>query len=68
MNAIRPYRPADRDALYAICIRTGDAGRDATALYRHPVSCPTSSPGPTYCSNQNSHLFSSTPKTGPPAI
>ena len=34
MKAIRPYRPANRGALRAICIRTGDAGQDATALYR----------------------------------
>lgn len=46
MNAIRPYRPADRDALYAICIRTGDAGRDATALYRDPRILPDIFTGP----------------------
>jgi hypothetical protein len=34
--AIRPYRPADRDAVYAICLGTGDAGGDASALYRDP--------------------------------
>jgi GNAT superfamily N-acetyltransferase len=33
---IRPYRPADRDALYDICLRTADAGGDATGLYRDP--------------------------------
>ena len=27
------YRPADRDDLYAVCLRTGDAGEDATGLY-----------------------------------
>lgn len=36
MAEIRPYRAADRDALYAICLKTGAAGQDATALYRHP--------------------------------
>lgn len=46
MNTIRPYRPADRNALYAICIRTGDAGRDATALYRDPVILPDIFTGP----------------------
>lgn len=30
--AIRPARPADREALFDICLRTADAGRDATAL------------------------------------
>jgi len=30
------YRPEDRAALYDVCLRTGDAGRDATALYRDP--------------------------------
>ncbi len=33
---IRPYRPADLDALYQICLRTGRNGGDATALYRDP--------------------------------
>ena len=33
---IRPYRPADLDALYQICLRTGRNGDDATALYRDP--------------------------------
>lgn len=36
MTEIRPYRAADREALYAICLKTGDAGRDATALYADP--------------------------------
>lgn len=33
---IRPYRPADLDALYQICLLTGHNGGDATALYRDP--------------------------------
>ncbi len=33
---IRTARAEDVDALYAICLRTGDAGRDASALYRDP--------------------------------
>ncbi|HSM94697.1 MAG TPA: GNAT family N-acetyltransferase [Rhizomicrobium sp.] len=36
MPQIRPLRHEDRDALYAICLKTGDAGQDATALYRDP--------------------------------
>lgn len=31
---VRPYRPADLPALYDICLRTADAGEDATASYR----------------------------------
>lgn len=31
---LRPARPADSAALYAICLRTGDTGRDATVFYR----------------------------------
>ena len=46
MNAIRPYRPSDHDALYTICIRTGDAGRDATALYPDPRILPDIFVGP----------------------
>ncbi|HJR24887.1 MAG TPA: GNAT family N-acetyltransferase [Acidimicrobiales bacterium] len=30
---IRPVRPADHDALYDICLRTGDAGGDATPVF-----------------------------------
>lgn len=33
---IRPARASDRPALDAICLRTGDLGGDATALYRDP--------------------------------
>ncbi len=33
MEVIRAYRPTDLDALYRICLETGDAGRDASALY-----------------------------------
>lgn len=36
MPAIRSLRTADRDALYAICLKTGLAGADATHLYRDP--------------------------------
>lgn len=36
MFDIRPARSADRDALYRICLQTGDSGQDATALYRDP--------------------------------
>jgi ribosomal protein S18 acetylase RimI-like enzyme len=33
---IRPYQPTDLDALYEICLRTGAAGRDATAMVEDP--------------------------------
>lgn len=32
--AIRPYRPADREALYDICMRTGNVGGDARGVFR----------------------------------
>lgn len=32
MLTIRSYRPRDLDALYAICLRTGAAGQDATTM------------------------------------
>jgi len=35
MSHIRPYRAADRDHLADICLRTGDAGADATGLHAH---------------------------------
>lgn len=34
---IRAYRPEDRDALYEVCLRTGDAGQDATGLTGDPT-------------------------------
>jgi ribosomal protein S18 acetylase RimI-like enzyme len=34
---IRPYRADDLDALYEICLRTGAAGGDATALVEDPL-------------------------------
>jgi ribosomal protein S18 acetylase RimI-like enzyme len=33
---IRPYRPSDLDALYRICLLTGDNGQDGTSLYQDP--------------------------------
>jgi GNAT superfamily N-acetyltransferase len=33
---IRPYRPADRDDVYDVCLRTSDSGGDGTGLYRDP--------------------------------
>jgi ribosomal protein S18 acetylase RimI-like enzyme len=34
--ALRRYQAADRPSLYAICLRTGDRGRDASATSCHP--------------------------------
>jgi ribosomal protein S18 acetylase RimI-like enzyme len=34
MVRIRPYRASDLDTLYDICLATGDAGADASHLYR----------------------------------
>ncbi|MCS5713803.1 GNAT family N-acetyltransferase [Herbiconiux sp. CPCC 205716] len=36
LRAFDPARPGDRAAVLAICVRTGDAGRDATALHPDP--------------------------------
>jgi len=33
---LRPYRPGDIEALYDICTRTGDNGRDASAKLQRP--------------------------------
>ncbi|MDR2998448.1 MAG: GNAT family N-acetyltransferase [Microbacterium sp.] len=32
MPQIRPYRPADRDGLYDVCVKTADSGSDATGI------------------------------------
>ncbi|MEV6260461.1 GNAT family N-acetyltransferase [Streptomyces sp. NPDC051784] len=37
---VRPYRPADREALADICIRTADGGDDSTHLYPDPGLMP----------------------------
>jgi ribosomal protein S18 acetylase RimI-like enzyme len=34
--SIRPYQPKDVDAVYEVCLKTGDAGQDATHLYKDP--------------------------------
>jgi ribosomal protein S18 acetylase RimI-like enzyme len=34
---IRSFRSGDESALYCVCLQTGDAGRDATALYDDPL-------------------------------
>ncbi len=33
---LRPYRAADNDSLYAICLATGDSGKDASHLHHDP--------------------------------
>ena len=33
---IRPYVPEDFDAVYRVCLETGDAGQDATDLFEDP--------------------------------
>ncbi|MGW8484667.1 GNAT family N-acetyltransferase [Microbacterium sp. NPDC055903] len=33
MVRIRPYRPADRAALFEVCVKTADAGSDATGIF-----------------------------------
>lgn len=36
MVEIRPYAPGDLDALYDICLKTGEHGADASGLYTDP--------------------------------
>ncbi|HZC15597.1 MAG TPA: GNAT family N-acetyltransferase, partial [Caulobacteraceae bacterium] len=36
MAEIRPYRASDLDALYHVCLATGDSGADASDLYQDP--------------------------------
>ncbi len=36
MPQLRAYRPGDLPALYRICLLTGDAGQDASPVYRDP--------------------------------
>ncbi|WP_117212810.1 GNAT family N-acetyltransferase [Allorhizocola rhizosphaerae] len=46
MSIIRPYRPADRAALYEICILTAHNGGDARPHYRDPGILPEIFAGP----------------------
>ncbi|RPE28993.1 GNAT family N-acetyltransferase [Kitasatospora cineracea] len=39
--AVRPYRPADRAALYDICVRTGELGGDSRQTYPDHDLLPT---------------------------
>ncbi|MCX5140824.1 MULTISPECIES: GNAT family N-acetyltransferase [unclassified Streptomyces] len=43
---VRPYAPFDLPGMYRVCLRTGDSGRDATALYRDPDLLPHVYAGP----------------------
>lgn len=53
---MRPFHPSDLPGMYRVCLATGDAGGDATALYRDPellahVYCgpyPVADPGLTF--------------------
>ena len=36
MTTVRDYLPADADALYDVCLRTGDEGKDASGSMLHP--------------------------------
>jgi ribosomal protein S18 acetylase RimI-like enzyme len=40
VTRIRPYRPGDREAVADVCIRTADAGEDATGKYPDPYLLP----------------------------
>jgi ribosomal protein S18 acetylase RimI-like enzyme len=42
----RSYRPGDRDAVYDICVRTGDSGNDATGKFAHADLIPDIWAGP----------------------
>ena len=37
MAEVRRYRAEDLDDLYRVCLETGDAGKDATALHDDPA-------------------------------
>lgn len=46
MATIRPYRGADHDAVYDICVQTGHVGGDARGVYRDPGILPDIFAGP----------------------
>jgi ribosomal protein S18 acetylase RimI-like enzyme len=43
---VRPYQPGDLDAVYEVCVRTGDAGGDATGKYPNDDLLPDIFAGP----------------------
>ncbi|MBO1752273.1 GNAT family N-acetyltransferase [Actinotalea sp. BY-33] len=46
MASIRPYRPADRAAVYAVCVRTAEDGGDARGLFSSDDLMPDVYAGP----------------------
>jgi ribosomal protein S18 acetylase RimI-like enzyme len=46
VSSIRPYRPADRDDVYDICVRTGASGSDARGVYSSDDLIPDVFAGP----------------------
>jgi len=56
MVEVRPYRPGDLDALYEICLKTGDNGADATHLYQDPRLIGEIYAGP-YAALEPDHAF-----------
>ena len=53
---IRPYREDDRDSAYAVCLKTGDNGEDATHLYEDPHALGNIYVGP-YLELEPEHAF-----------
>jgi ribosomal protein S18 acetylase RimI-like enzyme len=43
---VRPYQPGDHDAVYEVCVRTGDVGRDARGKYSSDDLLPDIYAGP----------------------
>jgi ribosomal protein S18 acetylase RimI-like enzyme len=45
-SLVRPYQPGDHDAVYEVCVRTGDGGRDARGKYPNDDLLPDIYAGP----------------------
>lgn len=71
---VRPYRPADQEALADICVRTADNGGDSTHLYPDPGLMPAVFAAPyahlepelTFVLDDGSGRAASTTSSGPP--
>ncbi|WP_206305483.1 GNAT family N-acetyltransferase [Actinacidiphila soli] len=64
-TAVRPFTLVDLPGVYRVCLRTGDSGRDATALYRDPdllahiyaAPYPAADPGLTFVAHDEEGLL-----------
>jgi hypothetical protein len=68
MPHVRPYRSADRAAVFDICVRTADAGGDSRETYPDPELMPSIFAAPYLHLEPDSRSSSTTAGDGPSAM